>query len=83
MKVPSRGGRLDPFTLEGSQFRQPLGEFSGACVGCGETPCAKLITQMICKRLFVANATGCGSIGGSTAGWVPYTKDEATGWGVA
>eukprot|EP00928_Gymnodinium_smaydae_P053914 TRINITY_DN3779_c0_g1_i7.p1 TRINITY_DN3779_c0_g1~~TRINITY_DN3779_c0_g1_i7.p1 ORF type:complete len:1846 (-),score=416.50 TRINITY_DN3779_c0_g1_i7:209-5746(-) len=83
MKVPNRGNRFDPFTLKGSQFQQPLMEFSGACEGCGETPYAKLITQMFGKRLIVANATGCSSIWGGTAGWVPYTKDKATGRGVA
>eukprot|EP00932_Pfiesteria_piscicida_P008580 SRR837773.1905.p1 GENE.SRR837773.1905~~SRR837773.1905.p1 ORF type:complete len:458 (+),score=207.03 SRR837773.1905:100-1374(+) len=83
MKVPNRGERFDPFTLKGSQFQQPLLEFSGACEGCGETPYAKLITQMFGKRLIIANATGCSSIWGGTAGWVPYTKDQKTGRGVA
>ena len=58
-------------------------EFSGACEGCGETPYAKLVTQMFGKRLIVANATGCSSIWGGTAGWVPYTKDKVTGKGTA
>jgi len=83
MKVPNRGDRFDPFTLKGSQFQQPMLEFSGACEGCGETPYAKLITQMFGKRLIIANATGCSSIWGGTAGWVPYTKDKKTGRGVA
>jgi len=83
MNVPNRGARFDPFTLKGSQFQQPLMEFSGACEGCGETPYAKLITQMFGKRMIIANATGCSSIWGGTAGWVPYTKDKATGRGVA
>jgi len=83
MTVPNRGTRFDPFTLKGSQFQQPLMEFSGACEGCGETPYAKLVTQMFGKRLIIANATGCSSIWGGTAGWVPYTKDKATGRGVA
>merc|ERR1719424_1474025 len=83
MKVPNRGSRFDPFTLKGSQFQQPMMEFSGACEGCGETPYAKLITQMFGKRLIIANATGCSSIWGGTAGWVPYTKDKTTGRGVA
>lgn len=82
-KVPNRGSRFDPMSLKGSQFQQPMIEFSGACEGCGETPYAKLITQMFGKRLIVANATGCSSIWGGTAGWVPYTKDEQTGRGVA
>merc|ERR1740130_2394856 len=83
MKVPNRGNRFDPFSLKGSQFQQPLMEFSGACEGCGETPYAKQVTQMFGKRLIIANATGCSSIWGGTAGWVPYTKDEKTGKGTA
>ena len=57
MKIPNRGSRFDPFTLKGSQFQLPMMEFSGACEGCGETPYAKLITQMFGKRLIIANAT--------------------------
>ncbi|CAE8716661.1 unnamed protein product [Polarella glacialis] len=83
MTVPSRGKRFDANNLKGSQFQDPLLEFSGACEGCGETPYAKLVTQMFGKRLIVANATGCSSIWGATAGWVPYTKDKITGKGVA
>ncbi|CAE8684018.1 unnamed protein product [Polarella glacialis] len=83
MTVPSRGKRFDANNLKGSQFQDPLLEFSGACEGCGETPYAKLVTQMFGKRLIVANATGCSSIWGATAGWVPYTKDKVTGKGVA
>jgi pyruvate-ferredoxin/flavodoxin oxidoreductase len=83
MKIPNRGERFDPFSLKGSQFQQPMLEFSGACEGCGETPYAKLITQMFGKRMIIANATGCSSIWGGTAGWVPYTTDKATGKGVA
>jgi homodimeric pyruvate:ferredoxin (flavodoxin) oxidoreductase len=83
MQVPNRGARFDPFSLKGSQFQLPMLEFSGACEGCGETPYAKLITQMFGKRLIIANATGCSSIWGGTAGWVPYTKDKETGRGVA
>jgi len=83
MTIPGRGDRFDPFSLKGSQFQQPLMEFSGACEGCGETPYAKLITQMFGKRLIIANATGCSSIWGGTAGWVPYTKDKQTGKGTA
>ena len=48
-------------TVKGSQFRQPLMEFSGACPGCGESPYAKLITQLFGERMFIANATGCSS----------------------
>ncbi|CAJ1351344.1 unnamed protein product, partial [Effrenium voratum] len=77
LSVPNRGQRFDANTLKGSQFQEPLLEFSGACEGCGETPYAKLVTQMFGKRLIVANATGCSSIWGGTAGWVPYATDNA------
>ncbi|CAK9027373.1 Pyruvate dehydrogenase [NADP(+)] (CpPNO) (Pyruvate:NADP(+) oxidoreductase) [Durusdinium trenchii] len=83
MSVPNRGQRFDANTLKGSQFQEPLLEFSGACEGCGETPYAKLVTQMFGKRLIVANATGCSSIWGGTAGWVPYATDKETGKGAA
>merc|ERR1719195_564491 len=83
MSIPGRGARFDPFTLKGSQFQQPMLEFSGACEGCGETPYAKLITQLFGQRLIVANTTGCSSIWGGTAGWIPYTVDKKTGRGPA
>ncbi|CAJ1388754.1 unnamed protein product, partial [Effrenium voratum] len=83
LSVPNRGQRFDANTLKGSQFQEPLLEFSGACEGCGETPYAKLVTQMFGRRLIVANATGCSSIWGGTAGWVPYATDKATGKGTA
>ncbi|MDR1409213.1 MAG: pyruvate:ferredoxin (flavodoxin) oxidoreductase [Oscillospiraceae bacterium] len=60
-------------TVKGSQFRQPLLEFSGACAGCGETPYAKLATQLFGDRMFIANATGCSSIWGGSAPSTPYT----------
>ncbi len=60
-------------TLKGSQFLQPLLEFSGACPGCGETPYARLITQLYGDRMFIANATGCSSIWGCSAPSTPYT----------
>ncbi len=62
-------------TVIGSQFEQPLLEFSGACAGCGETPYAKLITQLFGDRMMVANATGCSSIWGGSAPAMPYTKN--------
>ena len=62
-------------TVKGSQFRKPLLEFSGACAGCGETPYAKLITQLFGEKMFIANATGCSSIWGATYGSTPYTKN--------
>jgi len=83
MQLPDRSDRFDKFSLKGSQFQQPLLEFSGACEGCGETPYAKLITQLFGQRLIVANTTGCSSIWGGTAGWVPYTVHKDTGKGPA
>ncbi len=62
-------------TVKGSQFKQPLLEFSGACAGCGETPYAKLATQLFGDRMIVANATGCSSIWGGSAPSTPYTKN--------
>ena len=69
-------------TVKGSQFKQPLLEFSGACAGCGETPYAKLITQLFGDRMFIANATGCSSIWGASAPATPYTKNKK-GYGPA
>ena len=63
-------------TVKGSQFKQPLLEFSGACAGCGETPYAKLITQLFGDRMFIANATGCSSIWGGSAPSMPYTTNK-------
>ncbi len=63
-------------TIKGSQFKQPLMEFSGACAGCGETPYVKLITQLFGDRMIVANATGCSSIWGATFPTIPYCKNK-------
>ena len=63
-------------TVKGSQFKQPLLEFSGACAGCGETPYAKLITQLYGDRMYIANATGCSSIWGGSAPSTPYTVNK-------
>ncbi len=63
-------------TLKGSQFQQPLLEFSGACAGCGETPYVKLLTQLFGERMFVANATGCSSIWGASAPTTPYCTNK-------
>ena len=63
-------------TIKGSQFRQPLLEFSGACPGCGESPYAKLVTQLFGERMFVANATGCSMIWGCSAPSTPYTVNK-------
>ncbi|MBQ5315457.1 MAG: pyruvate:ferredoxin (flavodoxin) oxidoreductase [Oscillospiraceae bacterium] len=64
-------------TIKGSQFKQPLLEFSGACAGCGETPYAKLVTQLFGDRMYIANATGCSSIWGGSAPSTPYTTNKA------
>ncbi len=63
-------------TVKGSQFKQPLLEFSGACAGCGETPYAKLMTQLAGDRMYIANATGCSSIWGGSAPATPYTVNH-------
>ena len=63
-------------TVKGSQFHTPLLEFSGACAGCGETPYAKLMTQLFGDRMYIANATGCSSIWGGSAPATPYTKNK-------
>ena len=70
-------------TVKGSQFKQPLLEFSGACGGCGETPYAKLITQLFGDRMYIANATGCSSIWGTSSPSTPYTvnaKGQGPAW---
>lgn len=64
-------------TVKGSQFKQPLLEFSGACGGCGETPYAKLMTQLFGDRMYIANATGCSSIWGGSSPASPYTVNKA------
>ncbi len=63
-------------TVKGSQFKQPLLEFSGACPGCGESPYAKLVTQLYGDRMYIANATGCSSIWGCSAPSTPYTVNK-------
>ena len=71
-------------TVIGSQFEKPLFEFSGACAGCGETPYAKLLTQLFGDRMMIANATGCSSIWGASAPAMPYTtnfKGHGPAWG--
>ena len=63
-------------TVKGSQFRMPYLEFSGACAGCGETPYAKLVTQLFGDRMYIANATGCSSIWGGSSPSTPYTANK-------
>ena len=75
-KVAPKKNPMKKTTPVGSQFEQPLFEFSGACAGCGETPYAKLLTQLFGDRMMVANATGCSSIWGGSAPAMPYTKNH-------
>ena len=73
---PEVAEKFKPTTVKGSQFKQPLLEFSGACAGCGETPYAKLATQLFGDRMYIANATGCSSIWGGSAPSTPYTTNK-------
>ncbi|SDP48996.1 pyruvate:ferredoxin (flavodoxin) oxidoreductase [Selenomonas ruminantium] len=75
-EVAPKTNPMKKTTVLGSQFEQPLLEFSGACAGCGETPYAKLLTQLFGDRMMVANATGCSSIWGGSAPAMPYTKNH-------
>lgn len=76
MQLPRKVNPVSKFTIKGSQFEQPLLEFSGACAGCGETPYAKLVTQLFGDRMMIANATGCSSVWSGSAPSIPYTKNE-------
>ena len=86
VKLPVKEDVIAKFkeaTVKGSQFKQPLLEFSGACAGCGETPYAKLITQLFGDRMYIANATGCSSIWGNSSPSTPYTvnaKGQGPAW---
>ena len=86
VKLPIKEDVIAKFkeaTVKGSQFKQPLLEFSGACAGCGETPYAKLITQLFGDRMYIANATGCSSIWGNSSPSTPYTvnaKGQGPAW---
>ena len=79
---PEVAAKFKPTSVKGSQFCKPLLEFSGACGGCGETPYAKLVTQLFGDRMYIANATGCSSIWGGSAPATPYTRN-AKGFGPA
>ena len=70
-------------TVKGSQFKQPLLEFSGSCAGCAETSYARLITQLFGERMYISNATGCSSIWGGSAPATPYTVNNKSGRGPA
>ena len=76
LKLSDKGDLFDPYTVKGSQFRQPLLEFSAACAGCGETPYAKLLTQLYGDRVYWANATGCSQAWGSAMPGIPYTVNR-------
>ena len=76
LKLSFKDNPADPHTVKGSQLIQPLLEFSGACSGCGETPYAKLVTQLFGDRMYIANATGCSSIWGASAPSTPYTTNH-------
>jgi pyruvate-ferredoxin/flavodoxin oxidoreductase len=73
---PEVAEKFKDVTVKGSQFKQPLLEFSGACAGCGETPYAKLATQLFGDRMFISNATGCSSIWGGSYPSTPYTVNK-------
>ena len=70
-------------TVKGSQFKQPLLEFSGSCAGCAETSYARLVTQLFGERMYISNATGCSSIWGGSAPATPYTVNRESGRGPA
>ncbi len=76
LSVSDKGDLFSPYTIKGSQFRQPLIEFSAACAGCGETPYAKLLTQLFGDRVYWANATGCSQAWGSPMPGIPYTTNK-------
>jgi pyruvate-ferredoxin/flavodoxin oxidoreductase len=80
VELPVRDNVVKRTTVKGSQFCQPLLEFSGACAGCGETPYAKLLTQLFGERMVIGNATGCSSIWGGSAPSIPYCVN-ADGFG--
>jgi pyruvate-ferredoxin/flavodoxin oxidoreductase len=77
IELPVKDDKMPLSTVKGSQFAQPLFEFSGACAGCGETPYMKAVTQLFGDRMMIANATGCSSIWGGSAPSTPYTKNAA------
>ena len=80
--VSVKDDKIDKFSLKGSQLRQPLVEFNGACAGCGETPYIKLLTQLFGDKMYLANATGCTQAWGAAMPCVPYCKNKE-GKGVA
>ena len=81
--IKKKDGMMAETTVKGSQFNQPLLEFSGSCAGCAETSYARLITQLFGERMFISNATGCSSIWGGPAATSPYTVSKVNGFGPA
>ncbi len=81
--IRKKDGMMAETTVKGSQFNQPLLEFSGSCAGCAETSYARLITQLFGERMFISNATGCSSIWGGPAATSPYTTNKVSGHGPA
>ena len=81
--IRKKPGMMAETTVKGSQFNQPLLEFSGSCAGCAETSYARLITQLFGEKMFISNATGCSSIWGGTASISPYTTNKESGHGPA
>ena len=82
-KIGKKPGMMAETTVKGSQFNQPLLEFSGSCAGCAETSYARLITQLYGEKMYISNATGCSSIWGGTASISPYTVNKDSGHGPA
>ncbi|MDO4459894.1 MAG: pyruvate:ferredoxin (flavodoxin) oxidoreductase [Clostridia bacterium] len=76
LTISDKGDLFNPYSIKGSQFRQPLLEFSAACAGCGETPYAKLLTQLFGDRVYWANATGCSQAWGAPMPGIPYTTNK-------
>jgi len=76
LSISPKGDLFNPYSVKGSQFRQPLVEFSAACAGCGETPYAKLLTQLFGDRVYWANGTGCSQAWGAPMPGIPYTTNH-------
>ena len=76
LSISDKGEKFDRWSVKGSQFRQPLVEFSAACAGCGETPYAKLMTQLFGERVYWANGTGCSQAWGAPMPGIPYTTNR-------
>ena len=81
--ISKKATKMADDTVMGSQFNQPLLEFSGSCAGCAETSYARLITQLFGEKMYISNATGCSSIWGGTASISPYTVNKDSGHGPA